>query len=188
MLAKTPVIQCSPCYSAVSALLTNPLPDHSNYSPLLPHPLPHSPINTSLVSSGQTLYQATPLEINTSLLQALLQNLVGNSGETQCLEEAEQQAEASVDVPYPPLQIVNSVPFCLFSLYLYPLSVPFLNPISSPSPPSLLSSILCPPKIKTSSFITLSFTNGTYFCILLYTMTYFINNAFYKLVKPNFDA
>ena len=35
---KTPVTQRSPCYSAVSALLTNPLPDHSNYSPLLPHP------------------------------------------------------------------------------------------------------------------------------------------------------
>ena len=39
---ETPVTQCSPCYSAVSALLTNPLPDRSNYSPLLPHPLPHS--------------------------------------------------------------------------------------------------------------------------------------------------
>ena len=31
----------SPCYSAVSALLMNPLPDRSNYSPLLPHPLAH---------------------------------------------------------------------------------------------------------------------------------------------------
>ena len=56
----------------------------------------------------------------------------------QCLE-AEQQAEASVDVPYPPLQIVNSVPF---SLYLYPLSAPFLNPLSSPSPPCLLSLLI----------------------------------------------
>ena len=55
----------------------------------------------------------------------------------QCPEEAEQQAEASVDVPYPPLQIVNSVPFVL-SLF-YPLSAPFLNPLSSPSPPSFLS-------------------------------------------------
>ena len=36
----------------------------------------------------------------------LLQNLVGNSGEMQCLEEAEQQAEVSVDVPYPPLQLL----------------------------------------------------------------------------------
>ena len=65
VLAKTPVIQCSPCYSAVSALLMNPLPDHFNYSPLLPHPL-YTP---DLVSSGETLYQAAPLETNTSLLQ-----------------------------------------------------------------------------------------------------------------------
>ena len=51
--------QRSPCYSAVSALLTNPLPNRSNYSPLLSHPLPH-------ISIGKTLYQATPLETNTS--------------------------------------------------------------------------------------------------------------------------
>ena len=31
---KTPVTQRSPCYSAVSALLINRLPDRSNYSPL----------------------------------------------------------------------------------------------------------------------------------------------------------
>ena len=40
---ETPVTQRSPCYSAVSALLTNPLPDRSNYSPLLLHLPPHSP-------------------------------------------------------------------------------------------------------------------------------------------------
>ena len=34
--------ETSPCCSAVSALLTNPLPDCSNYLPLLPHPLTHS--------------------------------------------------------------------------------------------------------------------------------------------------
>ena len=61
----------------------------------------------------------------------------------QYLEEAEQQAEASVDVPYPPLQIVNQFPFVSFlSSYLYPLSAPFLNPLSSPSPPSLLSLLI----------------------------------------------
>ena len=42
-------------------------------------------------------------------------------------------AEVSADVP-PPLQIVISVPICLFSLYLYPLYTPFLNPLSSPFP------------------------------------------------------
>ena len=34
MLAKAQVTQHSPCYSAVSALLINSLPDLSNYSPL----------------------------------------------------------------------------------------------------------------------------------------------------------
>ena len=58
----------------------------------------------------------------------------------QCLEEAEQQAEASVGVPYSSLQIVNSVPLCLFSLYLYPISAPFVNPLSFPSPPPSFSS------------------------------------------------
>ena len=33
VLAETPVTQHSPCYSAVSASLTNPLPNCSNYSP-----------------------------------------------------------------------------------------------------------------------------------------------------------
>ena len=145
MLAKTLVIQCSPCYSAVSALLTNPLPDHSNDSPLLPHPLPHSG-SIHFTKSLRARPFTKPLRWRLILhcCSALLQNLVGKSGETQCLEEAEQQAEASVNVPYPPLQIVNnnSVPFRLFSLYLYPLSAPFLNPLSSPSPPSLLSLLI----------------------------------------------
>ena len=41
--------------------------------------------------------------------------------------EAEQEAEASGNVPPPP-----QLPFCLFliSLYLHPLIAPFLNPLS----------------------------------------------------------
>ena len=144
MLAETPVTQRSPCYSAVSSSFTNPLPDCSNYSPFChTHYLTPDQYFTSLFgpdplpsrSAGDKYFKV-------QCCSALLQNLVGNSGETQCLEEAEQQAEASVDVPYPPLQMVNSVPFCLFSLYLYPLSAPFLNPLSSPSPPSLLSLLI----------------------------------------------
>ena len=64
------MIQCSPCYSAVSALLRNHLPDRSNYSPLY-HTHYSLRINTSLVSSGQTLYQAGSwrLILQSSLLQ-----------------------------------------------------------------------------------------------------------------------
>ena len=48
-------------------------------------------------------------ELETIILQSsVLQRFTAESSRgTQCLEEAEQQAEASVDVPYPPLQIVN---------------------------------------------------------------------------------
>ena len=88
VLVKTPVTQRSPSYSAVSALLMNPLPDRSNYSPLC---------HTHYLTPDPPL--ARP-----QCCSALLQK-------TQCLEEAEQQAEESVDVPYPPLQIVNSARF-----------------------------------------------------------------------------
>ena len=79
----------------------------------------------------------------------------------QCFEEAEQQAEASVDVPYPPLQIINSVPFVFFLsisvLSLLPFSILSLLPLHHP-----FFLILCPRKIKTSSFITFCFTNGSF--------------------------
>ena len=67
---KTPVTQRSPCYSAVSALLMNPLPDRSNYSPLC-HTHYLTPDQYFIVSSGQTLYQAASwrLILQSSLLQ-----------------------------------------------------------------------------------------------------------------------
>ena len=67
---KTPVTQRSPCYSAVSALLMNPLPDRSNYSPLC-HTHYLTPDQYFIVSSGQTLYQATSwrLILQSSMLQ-----------------------------------------------------------------------------------------------------------------------
>ena len=94
VLAKNLLTQRSRCYSAVSALFINLLPDRSKYSPLC-----HTNYLTlDLVCSGQTLYQAASWRL---ILQSSL---------------------------------IKSVPFCLFSLYLYPLSAPFLNPLSSPSP------------------------------------------------------
>ena len=72
----------------------------------------------------------------------------------------------------------------LFSLSLSSLcSLSQSSLFSLSTNPSFSSeSILCPPKIKTSRFII----NGTYFCILFHTMTYLLNNAFYKLVKTKF--
>ena len=64
---------------------------------------------------------------------------------------------------YPPLQIVNSVP-----LSLYPLSRPFsiLSLLPLHHPFFLFWSILCPPKIKTTSFITFCFTPWLFFLIM----------------------
>ena len=157
MLAETLVTQLSPCYSAVSASLTNPLPDCSNYSPFC---------HTHYLTPDQyfSSFFTKPLRLILILhcYCALLQNLSRELGRTQCLEEAELQAEASVDVPHPPLQIVISISLLsLFSLSsLLPFSILSLLPfLISPSLSSILSfssdQFLCPPKIKTSSFIQL---------------------------------
>ena len=112
---KTPVTQRSPCNSAESALLMNPLPDRL----IIRHfatPTTSLRINTSYYSLfGPDPLPSRELESNTSKFNVAELYCRIKSG-TRCLEEAEQQAEASVDVPYPPLQIVNSAPFCLFSL------------------------------------------------------------------------
>ena len=129
MLAETPVTQRSPCYYAVSASLTIPLPDYS----IIHHfAAPTASfliqINTSLVSRARSFTKLLRWRLILHCCSALLQNLVRNSGVTQCLEEAEEQAEASGDVPPPPLQVVISVPFCLISiLSLLPFTIlPFL--------------------------------------------------------------
>ena len=54
MQAETPVTQLSPCYSAVSALLMNPLPDCSNYSPFCHTHYLILWMNTSLVSRARS--------------------------------------------------------------------------------------------------------------------------------------
>ena len=126
---KTLVTQCSPCYSAVSALLMNPLPDCSNYSPLCHTHYLTLRINTSLVSSDQTLYQAASWRL--ILQSSMLQRFTAESSrELSALRKLNnKQRQVSMFLIHP-LQIVNSAPFCLFSL----LSAPFLNPLSSPSP------------------------------------------------------
>ena len=116
LLAETPVTQHSFCYSAVSASLMNPLPDCSNHSPFCHTHYLILWIYTSSLVWGLDPYQAAPLETNTSLLQRFTAESNQDSGVMQCLE-----AEASIDHP-PPLQIVISVPFFLFSLISLSLS------------------------------------------------------------------
>ena len=133
MLAETLVIHRNPCYSTVSASLTNLLPDCSNYSPFSHTHYLILWINTSLVSQTRPL----TCRLNTSLLQRftaeLSRELKSLEEYCSCLEEAEQQVEASGDSSS---SSSNCHPLCLllFSLILYLLSAPFLNPLSSPFP------------------------------------------------------
>ena len=81
-------------------------------------------------------------------------------------------------------KLLTQFPFVSFLsisiLSLLPFSVLSLLPLHHPF--FLFWSILCPPKIKTSIYYIL-FTNGTYFCIMFHTMTFFFNNAFISLKK-----
>ena len=97
-------------------------------------------LSFSLVSSGQTLYQAASWRL--ILQSSLLQRFTAESSQELSALRKLQQAEASVDVPYPPLQIVNSVlslfslslsslPFSILSLL--PLPIPSLLPLPIPS-------------------------------------------------------
>ena len=166
MLAKTSVTQRSPCYSAVSALLMNPFLDHSNYLPLC-----HTHyLNTSLVSSGQTLYQAASWRLMTSKFTAAAAE---SSLELSALRKLNnKQRQVSMFL----FKFLAQFPFVSFLsisiLSLLPFSILSLLPL--PHPFFLLWSILCLPKIKNSSFIIFCFTNGTFFfCILFHTMTFF---------------
>ena len=133
--AETPVTQCSPCYSAVSSSLTNPLPDCSNYSPFChTHYLTLDQYFTSLFRPDPL--PATPLETNTSLLQRYTAESSRELGRNACLEEAEQQAEASVAVPYPLFKLLTQFPFISFLsisiLSLLPFSILSLLPLHHP--------------------------------------------------------
>ena len=88
VLVKTPVTQHSPCYSAVSALLTNPLPDRSNYSPLChTHYLTPNQYFTITVSSGEPFTNPLRWRLILHCCSALLLNLVGNSEKRSALRK-----------------------------------------------------------------------------------------------------
>ena len=148
VLAETPVTQHSPCYSAVSATLMNPLPDCSNYSPFCHTHYLILRINTSLVLQARPFTKSFRWRwLILHCCSALLQYLVGNSGETQYIEEAEQQRQVlmflllfklSSQFPFVSFLSISLSSLCslsqssLFSLSSFPLA----------SPPSLLSLLI----------------------------------------------
>ena len=116
---KTPVTQRSPCYSAVSALLMNPLPDHSNYSPLCHTHYTSLWINTSLVSSGQTLYQAASWRL--ILPSSMLQHFTAESSrELSALRKLNNQQRQVSMFLILLFKLLTQLPFVsfLFSLLL----------------------------------------------------------------------
>ena len=142
MLAETPVTQCSPCYFAVSASLTNPLPDCSNYSSFC-HTHYHY-LDEYLISLvGQTLYQAAPLETNTSLLQRFTaeysRELMSSMEYCSALRKLNNK-QRQVVMFLLLFKLSSQLPFVSFSfLSIYILS---LSSIPLASPPSLLSHLI----------------------------------------------
>ena len=127
---KTPVTQRSPCYSAVSALLTNPLPDRSNYSPLC-HTHYLTPDQYFIVSSGQTLYQAASWRL--ILQSSLLQRFTAESSrELRALRKLNNKQRQVLMFL---LKFLIQFPLSLFSLSLtslYSLSQSSLLPLPHP--------------------------------------------------------
>ena len=134
VLAKTPVTQHSPCYSAVSVLLMNPVPDRFNYSPLY-HTHYHNPDQYFTSSSGQTLYQAASwiLILQSSLLQRFT---VESSRELSALRKLNnKQRQVSMflillfkllaQFPFVSFLSISILSLLLFSiLSLLPLTIP----------------------------------------------------------------
>ena len=87
------------------------------------------------------------------------------------------------------LKFLIHFPLSLFSLSLSALYSLSQSSLFSLSPIPSFSSDQFFVLIKTSSCITFCFTNGIFFFAFCFTpWHFFFNNAFYKLVKTNFDS
>ena len=130
MLVKSPVTQRSPCYSAVSALLMNPLPDHSNYLPLC-HTHYLTPDHTSLVSSGQTLYQAASwrLILQSSMLQRFTAESSRELSALRKLNNKQRHVSIFLILLF---KLFTQVPFVSFLFSLLPFSILSLLPLPHP--------------------------------------------------------
>ena len=133
MLVKTPVTQLSPCYSAVSALFINPLPDRSNYSPLChTHYLTPDKYFTSLFS--QTLYQAASWRL--ILQSSILQRFTAESSRELSALRRLNNKQRQVSMFLILLKLLTQFPFVSFLsiaiLSLLPFSIFSLLPLPHP--------------------------------------------------------
>ena len=155
LVAETPVTLCSPCHSAVSASLINPLPDYSHFAT----PTTSFRINTSLVSWARPFTK--PLCWRLILL--LRRFTAESSWELMSLEEY-RSALGMLDIKH--RQVV------MFLLLLFKLSsqLPFASfpfftiSILSLLPYSILS--LLPFLISTSLSIIPSFSSDRFLVLL----------------------
>ena len=154
-----------------------------------------TPINTSIVSSGQTLYHAAPLETNTSLLRHFTaessRELRKNAVALRKSHNKQRQVSMFLILLF---MLLTQFPFVSFlSISILSLS---LSSLCSLSQSSLFSLSTMPSFFSDQFFVLLRFQVPLHsvspmapyfcFCILFLTMTYFFNDAIYKLVKTKF--
>ena len=125
---KTPVTQRSPCYSAVSALLINPLPDRSNYSPLChtPHYLTLDQYFSSLQARPFTKPRAEGLILQSSMLQRFTAE---SSRELRALRNNKQRQVSMFLILL--FKLLTQLPFVSFLFSLSQSSLFSLSPIPS---------------------------------------------------------
>ena len=131
---KTPVTQRRPCYSAISALLTNPY-QIVQINRYFATPSTSLWINISLVSSGQTLYQAASwrLILKVQCCSALLQNLSRELSALRKLKNKQRQGSMFLILLF---KLLTQFPFVsilsIYILSLLPFSILSLLPLPHP--------------------------------------------------------
>ena len=127
---KTPVTQRSPCYSAVSALLMNPLSDHSNYSPLC-HTTTSLRINTFTSLFRPDPLPSCELETKTSKFNAAALT-AESSRELSVLRKLNnKQGQVSMFL-FLLFKLLTQLPFVSFLFSLLPFSILSLLPLPHP--------------------------------------------------------
>ena len=127
---KTPVTQRSPCYSAVSALLMNRLPDRSNYSPLChTHYLIPVQYFTSLFRPDPL--PSCELDTNTSKFNAAALTAESSQELSALRKLNNKQRQVSMFLILL-FKLLTQLPFVSFLFSLLPFSVLSLLPLPQP--------------------------------------------------------